>query len=183
MKEPKQQKQDEPTQDELEDTQDIVVDNKGGVTNPIAALRAELAAERASLAEAQAALTEKDERIGELETNLTSLQENLDANQENLVTLNTAVGEAARKYLDAQRALHPEVPSALITGATIKEVDESVKAGLQVVEAVRATLAAEAKQNRVPAGAPTREVNIDSLSSDEKIKLGLAQQREGGNYR
>ena len=180
QKEQKDPTQDQETQDELEDAQDIVVDNKGGVTNPIAALRAELAAERASLAEAQAALTEKDQEIDTLNFRMGELQANLEADQENLVTLNSAVGEAAKKYLDAQRALHPEVPSALITGATIKEVDESVKAGLQVVEAVRATLAAEAKQNRVPAGAPTREVNIDALSSDEKIKLGLAQQR-GGN--
>jgi len=171
---PEERKQETP------ETQDIVVDNKGGVTDRLTALQAELEEQREALATAMSDLTAKNERIEELEINTTQLQANLDATQENMVMLNTAVGEAADKYLAAQRALHPEVPSALIKGATIKEVDESVKAGLQVVEAVRSTLAAEAKQNRVPAGAPTREVNIDALSPDEKIKLGLAQEK-GGN--
>jgi len=176
-----EQTQDEPTQDQTEATQDIVVDNKGAVTDRVSDLEAQLETERRRLADATVELTSKDEEIESLHVRVVDLQSNLDATQKNMVTLNTAVGDAAGKYLAAQRALHPEVPSALITGATIAEVDESVKAGLQVVEAVRSTLAAEAKQNRVPAGAPTREVNIDALSPDEKIKLGLTQQREGGN--
>ena len=147
--------------------------NGTATEDELATIKAELEAERGALAGARAALTEKDERIAELQAEGEALR----AERSNLEEAHVA---AADKYLAAQRSLHPEVPSALIKGATIKEVDESVKAGLQVVEAVRATLAAGAKQNRVPAGAPTREVNIDALSPDEKIKLGLAQNREGG---
>ena len=181
MAKEKEQTQDTPTPNTPGDTQDLVLDGKGGLTDSLTALRAELDKEREALGAAMDKIAIKDERISELELNATQLQSNLDATQETMVMLNSAVNDAADKYLAAQRALHPEVPSALIKGATISEVDESVTAGLQVVEAVRSTLAAEAKQNRVPAGAPTREVNIDALSPDEKIKLGLAQQREGGN--
>ena len=123
--------------------------------------------------ETRAALTAKDDRIAELQAEGEALR----AERSNLEEAHVG---AVQKYLAAQRALHPEVPAALVQGATIDEIDESVKAGLQVVEAVRSTLAAEAKQNRVPAGAPTREANIDALSPDEKIKLGLSQQK-GGN--
>jgi len=127
----------------------------------------------------RAALTEKDDRIAELELNLTQLQSNLDATQDNMVTLNEAAAAATEKYLEAQRNLHPDLPADLVKGATIEEIDESVKAGLTVVDAVKANLANEAKNNRVPAGAPTREVDLEALTAEEKIKLGLAQQKGG----
>jgi len=155
----------------------------------------------AALAEAQSALTEKDDRISELEASLaetretaglyeqlrnnydllqeeaTRLQSNLDATGENLVILNDAAARATQKYLEAVRVLNAGIPGDLIDGATIAEIDDSVEKAQGITDAVRASLAAEARNARVPAGAPTRAVNLDGLDAREKITLGLAQQK------
>ncbi len=123
-----------------------------------------------SLAAARAALTERDTRIAELQAEGEALRtERSD--------LENAHAGAVLKYLQAQRNLHPGLPADLVKGATVEEIDESVKSGLAVVEAVKSSLAAEARNNRVPAGAPTREVNVDALDSKGKIRLGLQQDK------
>ena len=156
-----------------------------------------------ALAEAQAALTEKEDRISELEASLAETQEtaglyeqlrnnydllqeeanrlqsNLDATQENLVTLNDAAAQATQKYLETVRVINVGIPANLIDGKTIDEIDASVERGQEITDHVRAALVAESANNRVPAGAPTRSINLDGLDAREKISLGLAQQKGG----
>ena len=83
------------------------------------------------------------------------------------------------KYLGAVRAANAAIPADVITGETIEAIDASLGQAVAIADAVRATLAGEAKNVRVPAGAPTRVVNLEGLTSSEKISLGLQQQKGG----
>ena len=172
-----------------------------GVPTPedLEAIRAELEQEKAALAEAkaaaEAALAERDARIVELQAEgealraersnlLTSLSEaklGSEATAAELVSIKEAHGLAIGKYLDAVKAANPTIPLDIIAGATIEEIDVSVEKAQSIATAVRASLEAQAKEARVPAGAPNREsINLDGLSPREKIVVGI-QQKQGGN--
>ena len=165
-----------------------------GVPTPedLEAIRAELEEEQAALAEAkaaaEAALVERDARIAELEVSLSEVLtlsetkgKELETVAAELVSVKEAHGQAVGKYLDAVKAANPTIPLDIIAGATIEEIDVSVEKAQSIATAVRASLEAQAKEARVPAGAPLREsLNIDGLSPREKIVVGI-QQKQGGN--
>lgn len=96
------------------------------------------------------------------------------------VAISEANARAIAKYLDAVKAVNPTIPPDIIAGATIEEIDASVEKAQSIAIAVKASLEAQAKEARVPAGAPTREnINLDGLSPREKIVVGI-QQKQGG---
>ncbi len=159
--------------EELENTQETPEPNEAPTEDELFVIKGQLREEQNALAEAQAALIEKDDRISELQAEGEALR----AERGNLEEAHVS---AVRKYLEAQRSLHPDVPTDLIDGATIEEIDASVEKAQGITDYVRASLAAESQNARVPAGAPSRAVNIDGLDTREKITLGLAQQK-GGN--
>ncbi|MFU8796505.1 MAG: hypothetical protein ACNA7X_04345 [Dehalococcoidia bacterium] len=156
----------------------------------------DLEAIRAQLQEAQAALTEKDDRISELEADLAEvkptaerfpelsnaydiLKADFESSQQDRAALTDAGARATQKYLEAVRVLNAGIPANLIDGKTIEEIDESVARGQEITDHVRAALVAESKNARVPAGAPTRAVNLDGLTADELIRLGIQEQIGG----
>ena len=158
--------------EELENTQDNAHSNDAPTEDELAGIRAQLEAEQASLAEAQAALTDKDDRIAELEASLAEAR----ATAAEVEQLRPAHEQAVARYLEAVRVLNTGIPADLITGATVEAIDDSVAKAQTIADAVRASLAEQAKNARVPAGAPTREINIDGLDAREKISLGLSRQ-------
>jgi len=166
--------------DELENKENL--DNQDNAPGPdeLADVKAELATERATLAEAQATLTGKDEAIAKLEAHIAGLQQGFDEKAAALTQLREAHVQAVAKYLEAVRSANIALPADVITGETIEDIDASVAQAHAIAGAVRETLADEAKKGRVPAGAPTRVINLDGLTPKEKIALGL-QQQEGGN--
>ena len=87
--------------------------------------------------------------------------------------------EAVSHYLNAQRALNPHLPEGVIRGESIKDIDDSVSEAVSIAQAVRATIEAEVKNARVPAGAPTRTMDMEALSPAEKIRVGLSQEKGG----
>ena len=144
-------------------------------------LKAQLDEEQKAKAAAEAALVEKDARIVELEASLSEAKQGSEATAAELVSIKEAHGLAIGKYLDAVKAANPTIPLDIIAGATIEEIDVSVEKAQSIATAVRASLEAQAKEARVPAGAPLREsLNIDGLSPREKIVAGI-QQKQGGN--
>lgn len=157
-----------------------------GVSTPedLAAIKAELEEEQAALAEtkvaAEAALAEKDARIVELEASLSEAKQGSETAAAELAQVKEAHGLAIGKYLDAVKAANPTIPPDIIAGETIEDIDVSVEKAQSIATAVRASLEAQAKETRVPAGAPTREsINIEGLSPREKIVVGI-QQKQGG---
>ncbi len=88
--------------------------------------------------------------------------------------VSAALAEAVGRYREALRALHPELPAEVLTGATVAELDAALERALAVREQVARALARSA----VPAGAPVRgEPGVEGLSPFEKIRAGLARQR------
>jgi chromosome segregation ATPase len=142
------------------------------------AIKAELEKEKEAKAATEAALAEKDKRIAELQASLNVVQQASEAAASELTQLKEAHTKAVSKYLEAARALNSTIPKDVIAGATIEEIDASVAKALSIATAVKATLEAQAKQAKVPAGAPTRgEISLEGLSPREKIAAGIMSLR------
>jgi len=149
--------------EEPKETQDT--ENNQGTPEILEAIKSELDTEKKAEAAAEAALAEKDARIAEL--------------QAEGVAISEARDQAVAKYLDAVRHANPALPQDIIAGDTIEDIDASLAQANAIAEHVRASLEAEAKNARVPAGAPPRvEISVEGLSPREKIAAGI--QQKGG---
>lgn len=136
--------------------------NTAPTPEDLEAIRAQLEEEKKAKAAAEAALAEKDARIAELRAEGVAISE--------------ANAQAVAKYLDVVRTANSTIPQDIIAGQTIEEIDASVEKAQAIANAVRANLEAQAKEARVPAGAPTRgEISLEGLSPREKIAAGIQQ--------
>jgi len=157
------------------------------------AIKAQLEEEKEAKAAAEAALAEKDTHIAELQAEgealraeRSNLQVSLgeatqgsEAAAAELEQVKEANSRAVAKYLDAVRATNPTIPQDIITGDTIEEIDASLAKAQTIAESVKASLEAQAKETRVPAGAPPRgEISTEGLTPREKIAAGI--QQKGG---
>jgi chromosome segregation ATPase len=139
--------------------------------------KAKAAADQA-LSDVSARLAEKDTRIAELESSLSEAKTGSEAAAAELASAKEAHGQAVAKYLDAVRAANPTIPQDIITGDTIEDIDASLAKATTIAESVKASLEAQAKEVKVPAGAPTRtEISVEGLSPREKIAAGIKQSR------
>jgi hypothetical protein len=139
----------------------------------IEAIKAQLEEEKEAKAAAEASLAEKDARIAELQAEGEALRAEG-------VAISEARDQAVAKYLDAVRVVNPAIPQDIIAGETIEEIDASLAKATTIAESVKASLEAQAKETKVPAGAPPRtEISVEGLSPREKIAAGI-QQKEGG---
>jgi hypothetical protein len=149
-----------------------------GASHPddLAVIKAELEQEKKAKAEFEAVVAEKARRITELEASLNVVSQASEAAAAELTAVKAAHSQAVNKYLGAVKAANPTLPGDVITGATIEEIDASVAKALSIATAVKATLEAQAKEARVPAGAPPRgEISTEGLSPREKIAAGIHQ--------
>jgi len=155
--------------------------NPNGAPTPmdLQIIRAELDEEKKAKAAIEAVLTDKGKRITELEASLNVVSQAGEAAAAELGHTKEAYTKAVGKYLDAVKAANPTLPGDVIVGATIEEIDASVAKALSIATAVKANLEAQAKQAKVPAGAPTRgEISLEGLTPREKIAAGI--QQKGG---
>jgi septal ring factor EnvC (AmiA/AmiB activator) len=141
--------------------------------------KAKAAADQA-LNDLSARLAEKDARIAELEASLSEAQQGSEAAAAELAQVKEAHGQAVAKYLGAVRLANSTIPQDIIAGDTIEDIDASLAKATTIAESVKASLEAQAKEAKVPAGAPPRgEISLEGLSPREKIAAGI-QQKEGG---
>ncbi len=156
-------------------------ENANNVPEPddLEAISGQLEEERQAKAAVEATLAERDTRIAELETQLNEAATARESFASQLYDANEAHTQAVAKYLEAVKAANPAIPQDVITGESIEAIDASVQQATAIAEAVKANLATEAKNVKVPAGAPSRAVNIDGLDPRDKITLGLSQQKGG----
>jgi len=155
--------------------------NPNGAPTPmdLQIIRAELDEEKKAKAAMEAVLTDKGKRITELEASLNVVSQASEAAAAELGHTKEAYTKAVGKYLEATRAANPTLPGDVITGATIEEIDASVAKALSIATAVKANLEAQARETKVPAGAPTRGgTSVEGLSPREKIAAGI--QQKGG---
>jgi vacuolar-type H+-ATPase subunit I/STV1 len=182
---PEEEKKDEGTQ-ETQGTQGTpgnpgAAPESNGASNAedLEAIKAELDEEKQAKATAEAALAEKDKRIAELQASLNVVQQAGEAALAELTQVKEAHTRAVSKYLEAARALNSTIPKDVIAGSTIEEIDASVAKALSIAESVKKALETQAKEVKVPAGAPTRgEIPLEVLSPREKIAAGI--QQKGG---
>ena len=152
--------------------------NPNGASTPedLQVIKAELDEEKKAKAAIEAVLTDKAKRITELEASLNVVSQASEAAAAELGHSKEAYTKAVGKYLDAVKAANPTLPGDVIVGATIEEIDASVAKALSIATAVKANLEAQAKEAKVPAGAPTRgEISLEGLSPREKIAAGIIQ--------
>jgi chromosome segregation ATPase len=137
--------------------------------------KAKAAADQA-LSDVSARLADKDTRIAQLEASLSEVKRGSEAAAAELSQLKEAHSKAVSKYLDAVRVANSTIPQDIITGQTIEEIDAAVEKAQSIATAVKASLEAQAKEARVPAGAPTRgEISLEGLTPREKIAAGIQQ--------
>jgi hypothetical protein len=142
-------------------------------------IKAELEEERQAKAAAEAALAEKDALISDLQNQLSEAKRASEALTTELTNAKDAHTKAVSKYLDAVKLANRTLPGDVIAGSTIEEIDASLQKASAIAGAVKASLEAQAKEARVPAGAPTRgEISLEGLSPREKIIAGI--QQKGG---
>ena len=152
-----------------------------GVSTPedLEAIKAELDEEKKAKAAAEASLAEKDALIADLQSQLSEAKNGFESTTVELTQLKDAHSKAVSKYLGAVRLANPTIPQDIIAGETIKEIDASLAKATTIAESVKASLEAQAKETRVPAGAPPRgEISLEGLSPREKIAAGI--QQKGG---
>jgi len=155
--------------------------NPNGASTPedLAVIKAELEEEKKAKAAAEASLAERDALITTLQTQLSEARQGSEALTTERASLSDALTTAVAKYLEASRALNATIPGDVIAGQTIEEIDASVEKAKAIATAVKANLEAQAKEAKVPAGAPTRsEISLEGLSPREKIAAGI--QQKGG---
>jgi DNA repair exonuclease SbcCD ATPase subunit len=139
--------------------------------------KAKAAADQA-LSDVSARLAEKDTRIAELEARTAEMQTLLDDGAKLVLQRENEAAQAVSKYLDAVRLANPTIPQDIIAGDTIEDIDAALAKATTIAESVKASLEAQAKETKVPAGAPTRtEISVEGLSPREKIAAGIKQSR------
>ena len=178
-------------ENETEETQET--QNTQGTPETLEAIKAQLQEEKKAKAAVEAALAEKASRITELQAegealraersnlqaSLSEARQGSEAAAAELGQLTKASATAVSKYLEAARALNPTIPKDIIAGGTIEEVDASVQKAQSIATAVTANIEAQAKEAKVPVGAPTRtEIPLEGLSPREKSAAGI--QKKGG---
>jgi len=142
----------------------------------LAPIRAQLEEEKKAKATAEAALAEKDTLITDLQTQLSEAKKSSQATAAELTSVKEARTKAVSKYLEVARLANPSLPPDVIAGSTIEEIDASLARANSISELVKKALEDQAKEAKVPAGAPTRgEISLDGLSPREKIAAGVAQ--------
>jgi YbbR domain-containing protein len=161
--------------------------NTAPTAEDLAAIKAQLDDEKKAKAAAEAALATRDARIAVLETELSEAKTNLALTTDQLTDSVKLADQAVSRYLDVVKLANPAIPGDVITGASIEEIDASLAKASSIATAVKANLEAQAKQAKVPAGAPTRgEIPLEGLSPREKIAAGILQtpipsgQQKGG---
>jgi hypothetical protein len=167
-------------ENEKEEIQEIQeTQNTAPESEDLEAIKAQLEEERKAKAAVDAALVDKDNRIAELEAKTAEMQSLLDDGLKNMVALEDTNSRLTEKYLEAVRSANPTIPQDVIVGDTIEDIDAALAKAVTIAESVKSSLEAQAKETRVPAGAPTRtEISTEGLSPREKIAAGI--QQKGG---
>jgi len=143
------------------------------------AIKAQLEEEKEAKAAVEAALAERDARVAALEASLSEAKSGFESTTAELASVKEANAQAVAKYLDAVRLANPTIPRDIIAGDTIEDIDASLVRATTIAESVKASLEAQAKEAKVPAGAPPRgEISLEGLTPREKIAAGI--QQKGG---
>jgi uncharacterized protein (DUF3084 family) len=162
----------------------VETNNQSPTAEDYEAIKADLEVEKAK---AQTLVYEAtrplQERISALEAELQAARDERQATSNDLEGAKAAYAYAVEDFKKLAAASNPLLPPEVISGATIEEVKASIEKANKLVANVQSFLqeglTKQAQQASVPAGAPARTgLDLSSLSTNEKINLGLEQARK-----
>jgi regulator of replication initiation timing len=144
-------------------------------------LQSQVAEMQARASQGQVELSELKGQLDAARSQQAALEAERGARDEELARLRESVEaaeaqgrEALTRFREAALAREPELPSDLVAGESVAEMEASLEKARQTVAQVRQHLYEQAQNLRVPAGAPARsEPDLSELSASEKIRLGL----------
>jgi hypothetical protein len=148
----------------------------------IAALQEELAEARAELERIEAEAADREARAGHFESELAQARNDIARLESEASSREATLAEQGRasaaRYRELALAQAPELPTDLVAGDSIDEVEASLERARETVANVRRLIESEAQASRVPAGAPERGAPDSSgLSAEEKIRAGLSSRQ------
>ena len=147
------------------------------------ALKEQLADALAQIDSLQTAAADAEARAATGRERLAALQGEMEAARGENERLGARLRESAVKYRDARLAASPEIPSDLVTGEEMEEIEGQLAAAERVVSEMRDKMERERRRETpsVPAGAPVRRApDFSGLPPAEKIRVGLEQASRGG---
>ena len=110
----------------------------------------------------------------DLQARIAQLEQGVSSRDSEMAVLKGSLSGAVAKYRAALLATAPEIPTELVKGESIDEIDASLEQARGIVSKVRQQLEADAEANKVPAGAPERTPqDLSALSPAEKIAYAL----------
>jgi len=145
----------------------------------VAELQAALAARDADFGKLKEALAEKSALADTREQELSTLRTAGSAAEERIASLEGSLSEAISKYKERLCSAHPELLENMITGETIREIDDSLGSALLLVDKLKTSIAEQAKEVTVPAGSPERDGTCDfiwAMSAKEKIAYAIGKE-------
>jgi len=155
------------------------------------ALKAELEAERTkaqtlveqATKELEDKLAAAEQQLGLKTQDSEALTASLKATQEELTAAKAAYSGAVADYKKLVLQTSSLFTADIIWGDTIEDVKASVEKASALVSKIKQGLEAQAKElaehTTIPAGAPARSgPDVSSMSTTEKINLGLEQARK-----
>ncbi len=158
--------------DLIDQLKEILVDRH----DLVEALESLIGEEEESIAGQKEAITILEGRVAGYEETLENASKTLETSQVESNQLKAQLAQAAEKYRQAILSAAPELPSELLTGSTIEEIDMSLENARKVVQKVKERFEQQVKDNKVPVGTPPRgEPDLSAMSAREKIAYGLRQ--------
>ena len=116
-----------------------------------------------------------EKRVRDLQSAADKLRNQVRNQEAQITTLQDQLTEAVSRYRDQVLAAHPEIPTELVSGNTVAEIDTSLEQARTLVDNVRSRLT-----DKVPPGAPARRgVDTSNMSPAQKISYGLKQRGAG----
>lgn len=117
-----------------------------------------------------------EKRVRDLQSTADKLRNQVTNQEAQISHLQGQLTEAVSKYRDEVLQQHPEIPTELVSGNTVEEIDTSLGQARALVDKVR-----QHSAERVPPGAPARGgPDVSAMSPAEKISYGLKQRGQGG---
>ena len=131
----------------------------------------------------EADLASKDIVLHEKDTQITELTTQTEGQTQELITSKAALESAVGAYKDVVLKANPLIPTDLIQGLTIDEVNASLEKASNLVAEIQTKIQTESesksKSESIPTGAPQRTgPDLSSMTTKEKINYGLDQARK-----
>jgi hypothetical protein len=133
---------------------------------------------KVKVVELEGVMAEKNEELGKANGRIQELERLVAEANDRLDKLSTSLGEGVASYKALVIESNPDVLEGLVTGDSIKSINNSLVSARELVSKVRKGIEAEISLVKIPAGAPQRtSIDLSALSPREKIQYAIGGKR------